>query len=152
MDKAMYNGSYRKKTGSSLRAYAKEVGVTHATVARWEKGQAEPSNLAIQKLLALTAKSQAPKVMQINYAGITCSPPIRVEPDSGLYAAYCDPLGIADCGRTPDEATKALKTSVQVFFKALDKRGLLERRLESKGIEYTKVKDLLELTKKLSGK
>ncbi len=43
----------RQKLGISRDALARELGVTYKTVYLWEKGKAEPSPLALEKLKEL---------------------------------------------------------------------------------------------------
>ena len=43
----------RKQLGLTQEEFAHEIGVTFATVNRWENGKSEPSRLALKMLTAL---------------------------------------------------------------------------------------------------
>lgn len=63
----------------------------------------------------------------------------RVEHDGDLWSAYWDDLGIGSCGASEDEAIANLKNAVTVFCRALERRGILEKRLTEKGIQFETV-------------
>ena len=64
---------------------------------------------------------------------------IRSEQDSDLWSAYCDELGLASCGATEDEAIANLKHAVIAYCRALEKRGILEKRLGELGIHFEQI-------------
>ena len=49
----------RKQLSLTQEEFAHEIGVTFATVNRWENGKSEPSRLALRVLTALNAKIAA---------------------------------------------------------------------------------------------
>ncbi len=51
--------SLRKQMGLTQEEFAHEVGVTFATVNRWENGKSEPSRLALKMLMSLNHRSGA---------------------------------------------------------------------------------------------
>lgn len=50
MSDAEYIRNKRKAMGLNQRDFAKKLGVTQATIVRWERGQAKPSRLAMMRL------------------------------------------------------------------------------------------------------
>ena len=69
---------------------------------------------------------------------------IRPEQDGDLWSAYCDELGLGSCGRSEKEAESNLKDAISVLCYALERRGLLEKRLKEKGIHYEIVTPKIE--------
>ena len=51
----------RKQLGFTQEEFAHEVGVTFATVNRWENRKSKPSRLALKILAVLTEKTEAAK-------------------------------------------------------------------------------------------
>ena len=51
----------RKQLGLTQEEFAHEIGVTFATVNRWENKKSEPSRLALKMLAALDQKAEVPK-------------------------------------------------------------------------------------------
>lgn len=49
----------RKQLSLTQEEFAHEIGVTFATVNRWENGKSEPSRLALKVLTALNEKTAA---------------------------------------------------------------------------------------------
>ena len=49
----------RKQLALTQEEFAHEIGVTFATVNRWENGKSKPSRLAIKILAALNEKTKA---------------------------------------------------------------------------------------------
>ena len=49
----------RKQLNLTQEEFAHEIGVTFATVNRWENGKSEPSRLALNVLTALSEKTAA---------------------------------------------------------------------------------------------
>jgi len=48
----------RKQLGLTQEEFAHQIGVTFATVNRWENGKSEPSRLAIKMLMALNHSAE----------------------------------------------------------------------------------------------
>jgi len=60
----------------------------------------------------------------------------RTHYDGHLWSAYCDELGLGDCGATEASAKENLEKSVLVYCRTLGKHGILEKRLTEKGIRF----------------
>jgi hypothetical protein len=60
----------------------------------------------------------------------------RTHYDGHLWSAYCDELGLGDCGATEAIAKASLEKSVLVYCHTLQKYGILEKRLTEKGIKF----------------
>jgi len=60
----------------------------------------------------------------------------RVVKDGDLYSAYCDGLELASSGITEKEAVRNLQNAIISYCKSLAQIGILEKRLEEKGIQY----------------
>jgi len=51
----------RRQLGLTQEEFAHEVGVTFATVNRWENGKSKPSRLALRRLATMNDKSNTRK-------------------------------------------------------------------------------------------
>lgn len=60
----------------------------------------------------------------------------RIEQEGEMWSAYYDVLGLGDCGSTKEEAVENLKQMIRLYCSGLYKRGILEQRLQEKGVEY----------------
>ncbi len=58
------------------------------------------------------------------------------KPDGNLWSAYCNELGLASCGSTENEAKANLQNAISAYCRALDERGILEKRLIEKHVEF----------------
>ena len=63
-------------------------------------------------------------------------PKPRVVEDGELYSAYCDNLELASSGISRREAIRNLTNAVKSYCKSLDDIGILEKRLEEKGVPF----------------
>ena len=61
---------------------------------------------------------------------------IVIRQDGDLWSAYCEELELASCGATGHDAEANLKHAIIAYCRALQKRGILEKRLEEKGIQF----------------
>jgi len=63
----------------------------------------------------------------------------RVEKDGRMWSAYCDPLGMASCGATQEEAESNLAKTVQTLVRVLRRRGILAQTLDGTGFNWKTV-------------
>lgn len=58
-----------------------------------------------------------------------------VEPEDGMFAAYCSELGTATCGDTLEEAFANLEEAIEAHLGALADIGTLQQEFQERGIE-----------------
>jgi len=56
-----------------------------------------------------------------------------LDPDTSQYVAYCRELDLSSCGRTPEEALKAIHEAQELFFESCIRRGVLDKALQELG-------------------
>lgn len=67
--------------------------------------------------------------------------PPRVEEEGGLWASYCDDLGLYGCGSSENEARMSLYNARLSYCNLLMKRGMLDSVLKEKKIKYEIVEE-----------
>ena len=54
--------------------------------------------------------------------------------DDGLFTAFCRELGLVAPGKTRDESTAALSSTVRTYCDILERRGVLAKKLAESGV------------------
>ena len=60
---------------------------------------------------------------------------IVIQPEDGMYAAYCNELGTVSCGDTIDEAFRNILEAVELHLNALEDLGERPRFFRERGIK-----------------